>query len=178
MENNVEDRLDTIFKNVNDWLKFAEQKNAALIVLNTGIIWGVSRILSKELFESLWVFAVGCIGYFCTIISIIICIISFMPVLTGNWFKIGKKKPEDNLLFFCDIAKYSQKNYLELVAVKLNLENYKFSNIEKDYASQIVNNSEITLEKYKRFKLSSTFTIGGIVFFILSITIGLIRNSL
>tara|TARA_R100000935_G_C2793606_1_gene147126 strand:+ start:260 stop:481 length:222 start_codon:yes stop_codon:yes gene_type:complete len=39
-------KLDGIFKNVNEWLKFAEQKNAALLLLNGGMIWGITRVLS------------------------------------------------------------------------------------------------------------------------------------
>jgi hypothetical protein len=34
-------KLEGIFKNVNEWLRFAEQKNAALLLLNGGMIWGL-----------------------------------------------------------------------------------------------------------------------------------------
>lgn len=35
------DKLKDIFTNVNEWLKFAEAKHAGLIVLNSGIVFGI-----------------------------------------------------------------------------------------------------------------------------------------
>jgi hypothetical protein len=46
-----------------------------------------------------------------------------------------------------------------------------FTEFEIDLSKQIVTNSEIAFDKYKRFKLASVFTILAVVLFLLSIGI-------
>ncbi|CAK8718286.1 hypothetical protein GCAAIG_07740 [Candidatus Electronema halotolerans] len=174
----MEHLFENIFKNINDWLKFAEQKNVTLLVLNTGIVWGVSRIINKNFSESSLIFSGIVFGYLFNFVSIIICIASFMPVFTDKWFKMEEKRESDNILFFYDIAKYSKREFLELAKRKAGMKEYKFSEIEKDYAGQIVNNADIALSKYKQFKIASRFTIISIIFFVIFITIALLGDKL
>lgn len=177
-EAKIERLLESIFKNINDWLKFAEQKNVTLLVLNTGIVWGVSRIINRDFLESVLIITGISVGYLCNFISIIICIVSFMPILAGKWFRIGDKRESDNIFFFHDIAKYSKREFLELIKKKYGIKEYRFSDIEKDYADQIVNNADIALNKYRQFKIASKFTILSIIFFIIFTTIVLLGGKL
>ena len=41
----MEDKLKDIFENVNNWLKFAEAKNATIVAGNGLLIFGICRLL-------------------------------------------------------------------------------------------------------------------------------------
>ncbi|MCH8551779.1 MAG: DUF5706 domain-containing protein [Natronospirillum sp.] len=163
-------KLEGIFKNVNEWLKFAEQKNAALLLLNGGMIWGVTRVLSAVDLVPKMSYWLNMTGYFLIAVSTLICIISFLPILQQRWFKPEKTSPSDNCLYFAHSAKYDARDYLTLLAKKLSYEEEKttFTEFEVDLSKQIVTNSEIAFDKYKRFKLSAVFTISAVVLFLLS----------
>lgn len=173
MNEDFHTKLDSIFKNVNDWLKFAEQKNAALLLLNGGMVWGVTRVLSmtKKIPDISYWF--NLVAYSLTVISALICIISFLPILQQRWFKPEETSGSDNCLYFAHSAKYEAREYLIFLAKKLGYENdkTKFTDFEVDLAKQIVTNSEIAFDKYKRFKLAAIFTIFAVAFFLMSIGI-------
>ncbi|MFA0630352.1 Pycsar system effector family protein [Vibrio sp. 10N.222.49.A3] len=165
----IEEKLSAVFSNVNDWLKFAEQKNAALLVLNGGVVWGVTRVLSKvDILETISYWS-ALIGYILLVCSALICIISFLPVLDEKWFKPEEIKTTDNCFYFADIAKYSKSEYLVLLSEKLEMSNYKASPFEIDLSSQVITNAEIALDKYKKFKLASNVTVLAVVLFSISI---------
>jgi len=174
VDSELDKKLDTIFKNINDWLKFAEQKNAALLVLNVGLIWGVSRVIPKGIELGNLNYGLNIGGYTCLIISAIACVISFMPVLNDCWFSHGERKNSDNSLYFGDIAKYEAKSYLKLVISKLPTSGVKHCELDLDYANQITNNAKITITKYKWFGVSSKITILGAVLLSISISMALI----
>lgn len=171
MDSELDKKLDTIFKNVNDWLKFAEQKNAALLVLNVGLIWGVSRVLPTNVELEPLNYWLNFIGYACLILSAIACIISFMPMLNDCWFSQGERRQSDNCLFFGDIAKYDAASYIKLLINKLPEPTVKESGFDLDYANQITNNAKIALTKYKWFGVSSKITILGSVLLSISLTL-------
>jgi hypothetical protein len=170
MNEDYHSKLDGIFKNVNEWLKFAEQKNAALLLLNGGMIWGVTRVLSAVDLVPKISYWLNIIGYSLVAVSTLICIISFLPILQQRWFKPEKTSPSDNCLYFAHSAKYDARDYLTLLAKKLGYEKEKttFTEFEVDLSKQIVTNSEIAFDKYKRFKLSAIFTISAVILFLLS----------
>ena len=45
---NITQQLYQVFNNVNDWLKFAEAKNAMLIAFNGASIFGIIKLLSLD----------------------------------------------------------------------------------------------------------------------------------
>lgn len=168
MERKLETILNNIFCNINDWLKFAEQKNSTLIVLNAGLIWGVARILNNSVIDDSYFFVFIYIAYTLLIVSTLICIYSFMPILKNRWWlKKDKKDETDNIFYFGDIAKYNSIDYLILLQKKCDLKDYSVTNLEKDYSQQIVINSKIALDKYNNFKVSSQLTTLGIIIFLL-----------
>lgn len=166
MSETVSDKLDSIFKIVNEWLKFAEQKNAALLVLNSGSVWGVSLMLRNQDTLSCAGVTFAALGFFLVFISSLICVFSFIPILYQPSYSsnLGKKSNLDNCVYFGDIAKYEESDYLALLNYKLG-EEAEHSLFERDFASQIITNARITLAKYKKFKLSSNLTVIGFVFF-------------
>lgn len=177
MEGELEKVLDKIFCNINDWLKFAEQKNSTLVVLNAGLIWGVARILNNIAIDDSNLCTFIYIAYALLIVSTLICIYSFMPILINRWWLKRKKKDEsDNIFYFADIAKYNSMDYLLLLQKKYGIENYTFTNPEKDYSQQIVINSKIALDKYNNFKVSSQLTTLGIIIFLCLVPILIIKG--
>ncbi|MGP4971928.1 Pycsar system effector family protein [Psychrobacter aquimaris] len=166
MSKTVSDELDGIFKIVNEWLKFAEQKNAALLVLNSGSVWGVSLMLRNQDTLSCGGVTFAAIGFALVFLSSLICVFSFIPILYRPSYSsnLGKRSNFDNCLYFGDIAKYEDADYLALLKHKLG-EEAEDTLFERDFASQIITNARITLAKYKKFKLSSTLTVIGFVFF-------------
>jgi len=162
--------LDNAFKTVNDWLKFSEQKNSALIIFNAGLIWGVTRLfMSKEKMTQSSEY-LNWIGYSSASLAILIAIVSMMPILSRKWYFSKTKSHADNVFYFGDNAKYNTVDYLNLIGEKLDIKD-KYKPIEFDLASQVVINSEIALAKFQKFKLVSILTIISIVIFLTSIMI-------
>ena len=55
-----------------------------------------------------------------------------------------------------------------MIGVFLLEEKTTFTEFEVDLSKQIVTNSGIAFDKYKRFKLSAIFTLSAVVLFLLS----------
>ncbi len=177
MESELEKILEKVLKSVNEWLKFAEQKNATLIALNAGIIWGVSKLLNNIVIESTFLYWVSYGAYGFIAFSIFICILSILPILKKRWWlKKEEKSSDDNMLYFGDISKYNSGDYLKLLKKKYNIKDYEFKNSEKDYANQIVINSKIALDKYKNFTFASWLTIIGIILFLLTLSVNYFKG--
>lgn len=158
LEESLEDRLN----HVNDWLKFAEKKNAALLVLNVSIIWGISRFLKdKPPLETPMQFCLW-VGLLAIAFSVFCCIFSFLPILQKPFTnKESDTASSDNSLFFGDIAKYDVEGYLTLIRSCYEVGDFKFLKCHKDYAEQIIINSKITGLKYKVFNIASGLSTCG-----------------
>ena len=65
IEDKVEEKLKEIFGYINDWLKFAEAKNAAILTLGMGTLFGLSSYAEKKIN-----------GYIVLIIILLLSIIS------------------------------------------------------------------------------------------------------
>lgn len=146
----VQELLKNIFENVNNWLNFAEAKNAAMIAFDIALLAAVG---SMKLFtsEKTW-FIIHVLG---TCISMILALASFLP-------NLGKEKrnddgylESDNLIFYKDIAKYDPKRYLKAVFkmyAEISITEEQIQKIELDYATEITFNSSVALRKYALFK--------------------------
>src|SRR5689334_7270323 len=111
--------LKYTFNNINEWLKFAEAKNAGLLALNAVAVIGILQANSSfteniKMFEGILIFL------FC--ISSCLCLYTILPVL-NKWFRFYKKMDNDkfekslndlNALFFEDIAKLSSEQFIQL----------------------------------------------------------------
>ena len=156
------EQLYKVFYNVNDWLKFAEAKNAMLIAFNGASIFGVIKLLNystvseSEFLKGYIVFVISCL-----IFSTINCLISFAPrvkIIKTGFYDSGKIP---NVLFF---EYLKGKSNLEIVKeITGDLDQNKYTTIEKDIAEQIKQNSIIASRKYSHFTVSVWITISAYI---------------
>jgi hypothetical protein len=159
----MDEKLNHIFSNINDWLKYAEAKTATLIAGNGALIFGFSRLSLSE--------HVNCyVSYylmFCSLLSLIslsICLLSIIPALNMPWeSKPSGTLENDNLLFFGHVAKYSPLSYLTKLADKIGEKNIAFTGYQKDLAFQIIINSTIANRKYTYFNTAIWFTMSAVI---------------
>jgi hypothetical protein len=171
----MDDKLNDIFSNINDWLKYAETKSATLIAGNGALIFGFSRLSLSE--------NINCyVGYyliFCSLlspISLSICSLSIIPALNMPWeSKPTGKHDNDNILFFGHIAKYSPLSYLTKLADKIGEKNVDFTGYQKDLAFQIITNPAIANRKYTYFNTAIWFTLPAVISPFITIFVYLFR---
>ncbi len=155
---NMEDKLKDIFENVNNWLKFAEAKNALIIVLNGTLIFRISGFYSH--IQNNVIYFLYFMSILMLLISIVIAIISFIPRLKTPYIKMQNPLPNDNLLYFGHIAKYTPDQYYLKISKILSKDD-KYKEFNMHYSNQIVVNSRITFIKFKQFEISVFFLISA-----------------
>lgn len=155
-------KLFSLFQNVNDWLKFAEAKNAVLLAFSGAGMTATLTVLvsAQNLPNSLrW----GLI--FATILLCVcafLCTISFLPKtnlekilrIRGRSFQSEQPKPEDNLYFFGHLKKYKAQELLtELNRSYLsnNPVSQPYSKEAQDLAVQVIINSGVAFIKFRIF---------------------------
>ena len=162
-----EEQLYKVFYNVNDWLKFAEAKNAMLIAFNGASIFGVTQLYDLKYVKD----SEGIKGYLffvivCLVFSTVNCLISFAPrvkIIKGGLYSSGKIA---NVLFF---EYLKGKSNLEIVQeITGDNEKEKYTTLEKDIAEQIKQNSIISSRKYSHFTISVWITISAYVTILLA----------
>ncbi len=159
MNGNMYEKLNQIFSNVNDWLKFAETKNALIIVFNSSIIFGILNFYSVIKDDKAYIVYM-LIAMIMLLISIVVSLLSFIPQLKYPYISFDKPQDTDNLLFFEHIAKYTPAQYYD--RMKNALPNEKINEaFDMYYINQIVANSRIVATKFKQFKISAWFTVGA-----------------
>lgn len=157
------ENLSDILDKTNDWLKFAEAKNGALLALNCAISFGVLRILSAIESLSLPVLAYASISILMLATGAVINLLSLLPRLTPPWWVMfPKDKTNVNVLYFGDICGLTEKKFLEHYYLAIG-EQGQYTNLEKQYANQIVTNSKISFIKYKQFSTAVWFTLSALI---------------
>ncbi len=161
--NETESTLSTVLASVNDWLKFAEQKNGALsaihlaglsIVLGAFFDKGIQHIAAQLYFGAMAA---------CLAVALLFSLSSFVPVLRHNSRKRRRDFPVDgNFLYFGNLAGCNPESILVAVRASLNLADASPRPLERHIADQIVVNSEIALLKYKTFTISVWLTIAAV----------------
>ena len=185
----MKDILKDIFSNVNDWLKFAEAKNAALIVFNGASIFGAATFIATVMSQDKYTIPELILYYLYSFIifnglGLATALYSFWPqteidkVLGEKFIDLSFKKPEsrNSVLFYGHIQGYTPESYLAKLREYCNKEAGECSGLESDYASQIVINSLITYRKHCYFKVALVFTLLAILTPIIFILIVLLRK--
>ncbi|ALF51943.1 hypothetical protein ACX27_02260 [Nostoc piscinale CENA21] len=159
----ITNKLLVIFQNVNEWLKFAEAKNAVLLAFSGAGMTATITVLAtvETLPNSLRIGLLLTTSLLC--ISALICSLSFIPKTNLERLLWVQTMPErnstsaikdtDNFYFFGDLQKYNSQRLLAA------LNNYYFDNTMldpfkkeyKDIASQITINARITFLKFRIF---------------------------
>jgi hypothetical protein len=155
----MENKLIYILDYVYDQLKFAEAKNGFLVAFISASIWGTlkaTELVNNIIFNYCVSFYVLTAG-----IGLVISIASLFPRL--NLQKLYKKdirNANENLFYFRDLSKYSDKELFDVLKNKYNLtSNNKF--IEIDLINQIIQNSLIVRKKYICFRFALWFVLIG-----------------
>ena len=164
----VETRMFTIFQLVNDWLKFAEAKNLAVLTLSAAACSAViafltssqiaSASLKTALFVSVCLFALSCIT----------SLLSFTPrtsqkKLLDLFVDWGQPSDNDNLYFYGDLGKYRNavdlaRKYQAIFAPDSDA-NAKLSPAHTQLANQMIVNSRIVVYKLRLFLIAMLLAI-------------------
>lgn len=158
--NNYE-KLNRVFINVNEWLKFAETKNGTLIAFNSASIFGVLKFIDpKDLgeikFSTFYLIMVLIFLVFSTVITLI----SFVPKLKIIKTGLFASGSDSNVLFHEYLKNQSDKSAFNEITGG-TYENG--SKIEQDLANQIVQNSIIASRKYSHFTIAIWLTISAYI---------------
>jgi hypothetical protein len=158
------DRLRVIFANVNDWLKFAEAKNAMLVAIAGAVCFAALSLLKDQ---PSFPILLLCHLYSLTVFGIAalaVALFSFLPQTKITNQKLnGQTSKNDNLLFYGHIGKYGFSEYLDaLYAHYDGGEARTPSKEETDYACQTVINSRITARKFAYFEISLWLMLAGV----------------
>jgi hypothetical protein len=165
----MEDRLRFIFNNVNEWLKFAEQKNAAIIVFNTAIVLGILGSLKDIKPDNHLVKFFLVVILVTNLASVLFALLSFVPILKRRDSHGAGISGNDNLIFYMDIAKYCVDDYYNAITTRYNLQSNEIDvNYHRHLISQITNNSKIAKRKYFYFRWAGRITMLGFVILIIT----------
>lgn len=181
----MRDILKDIFSNVNDWLKFGEAKNAALLVFNGASIFGVATFIATVMTQDKNQIPQYFLYYLYSFIilnglALVIALYSFWPltqievVLSKRIEDIFSKRQdaESSILYYGHIKDYTPDSYLAKLCVSCNEEVRNCSGLESDYASQIVINSRIAFRKYIYFKAALFCTMSALLTPLITIPLG------
>lgn len=159
-EREMEERLKYICGLVNDWLKFAEAKNAALVVAICAVMV-VAADHSPEPTDSAWIRRLCFLGCAFLVLAGGVSLASFIPQLTFKWNASEKERSAThNLMYFDHIAAFSA---FELLEALYQAEGQPASNrkIEVDLAGQAVTNAKIASSKFFQFRIASWLALIG-----------------
>jgi len=160
----MEDRLRYILGLCVEWVKYAEKKNAALLVASSGLILSLlGRFPDKTSSNIRVCFWIGCASL---ALSAIICLVSFIPQIKFPWIGSQEKTgPEDNLFFFGHIANYSALEFLDAL-YKAEGAQPSITKLHLDLAGQIIVNAGISLKKFRLFTVATWLAALGVAFLI------------
>lgn len=163
IEEKLEDRLRYILGFVDGHVRFAETKNAALLVVNTAAVAGVVQLLTTESSLNLWFARYLALVALGNCLSGVIALLSFLPITSLSWFvKRGKLADSASVLFFGDSHKYGVRSYLVAVCRASGVE-LDMQPLHRMYAEQIINNSRIAWRKFSYFRAGVWMTISGVL---------------
>ncbi len=153
----MEERLRFVLSSVNEWLKFAEAKNGALLAVDIAILFGLFQLIS-DVDSYYWIyFAAGFVA-----LSAVVVLISFVPQLKvpRKWFVKHKNlSKEISLIFYAQIANLTPENYVKALYTQSGRETSTISPLELDYAQQIIANSRIAVRKGTLFNIGLLMTV-------------------
>ena len=160
---------------VNDWLRFAEAKNGALIAFCSACVFGLLK------FPSDWItvtpgFKAGlAVAVVFLFIAIIVCMWSFSPQTNRLeimfWQANEDCNETDNLIFFGDICKYSADELFDSLCERYCMPT-EYSPQQRQYildlTNQVVVNSKITMRKFRLFQKALGYVLWSFPAFLLS----------
>src|SRR5689334_3447658 len=108
----MEDRLKYVAGLVNDWLRYAETKNAGLLVASGTLLKLITDHFPPRTAGPV-IYYGALLGCGCITLSGIICLLSFLPALRFEWLVSKRaRSAKHNLFYFRHIAMFSAFEYL------------------------------------------------------------------
>lgn len=156
----MEERLRYILTTVNEWLKFAEAKNAGLLVADIAVLFGAFSLLAESTGRgpAIHLAIVLVIG------SATSSLVSFSPqvrVLSSK--PIRRTQKQASLIFYGDIAECEPRSYVEALHAESGTDPAEIAPIEIDYAQQIIMNSRIAMRKHRCFKVGLWLAVSALL---------------
>jgi hypothetical protein len=145
----VEGRLLTMLEMVNEWLQFAEAKNAGLVALDGLALAAILTILPEVVVPEAMTAGLVAASLL-LLVSLGISLWSFPPA--------GRPRATDNLYYFGDVCGYRPEQLATEIARRYDrIRDYDAAqNLSHvDIASQVIANSCITVAKNRSFKVAT-----------------------
>lgn len=156
----VESRLLTILEMVNEWLQFAEAKNAGLVALDALGLAAILTILPESAVPEPVAWGLVAASLL-LLVSLGVSMWSFIPRSDmGKLVSAGRRQPRatDNLYFYGDVCGYRPEQLAAEIARRYDkIRDYdpRQHPSHVDLASQIIANSRITVAKNGYFRVAT-----------------------
>lgn len=151
------EEIKSIFSNVNNWVTYADIKIGVLLTFDAAFLISLIERYSEISSE---IFALFVYSIFLLIIAIIFLLLAGFPIMSNIFIKIldfpNRKKTDYNLIFYKDIARLNQNDYINMIQKKYN---FVVQSLEKDYLKEISINSKIATYKFLMSRISFIITI-------------------
>jgi hypothetical protein len=149
---------------VNDWLKFAEAKNAGLLGLNglglTALLGFATQVEKLDAWPN-YLLVASTVAW---ILSVLALVLSFLPKLNTKFLldKGGREIQNlDNLFFFGHLARLDPAALLKELGLQSEQQSSRHR-FEHDLAKQVVTNSRIANGKLRAFTIAAVLWLIGV----------------
>lgn len=158
------EQMRKTLSDVNDWVKFSEAKNGALLAASGVGIWGCLRTISL-LESTCWITIYLVAAALFLLCGFVTSLISFLPILDAGKGIPKKAEPVQptNLLYFGHLAFYPTHELARKFYDAQGESDHELTEMDLMCAEQIAVNSRIALAKLSLFNLSVTFLLTGIL---------------
>lgn len=147
-----EEKLWPIFENVNQWLKFGEAKNAAMLAGNIAIIFSTPAFVSSYLHYLNNFYYLSFI--FLISLSTFISLLSIIPQKNFTWTLKSRNLLEPDIYFFGHLATLDKFSLIEELGRQCKINSEPLP-CDFHLAHQIIVNSKITDRKFNMFKTAA-----------------------
>lgn len=161
--------LQFIFSNVNDWLKFGEAKNGAIFTFDSALMVAMLSAYPLDKLRPLSSYVHVCLtlALLFLVASAFFSLLSFLPKLSIPVSSDETIRADDNILYFGHLKNYTPDGLL----VRLEIDSGNQTKLQRDFAVQIVTNSQIAWRKYRHFSISAWLLLGALLSPLLSAAI-------
>ncbi len=156
----MEEKLKYILSEINEWLKFAEAKHAALIAFNGAVVLGLlgifENIAGLPNIKIIFLIIALLIG-----LSLLFSFVSLIPKSnTFSKFRKNGVKTSINILLASDLSKISVQEFTDYLN-QIDKE-WKPGYFEKQLLDRILIHSDISARKYRLFNWAIAASLAGL----------------
>jgi hypothetical protein len=167
----AEDHLLQMLQMVNEWLRFAETKNAGLVAVSgvglVALLTYVADLKGFAWWEGGALFVGGVLWLFATLLATV----SFLPrmdLLNVLSRVSGTPTDSDNLYYYAHLAQLEAETLLTALGIGSVPDGPRYR-FEKDLANQVIANSRITNEKLELFQWATICWCIGLLIVAISV---------